>query len=92
MEGHILTLSLQMYGCRVVQKVSTVLGRQLLQTYIASKAVEFVLPEQQSSFVKELDAHVLKCVKDANGNHVCQEYYVSRNNVLMTTIGHSEAH
>ena len=26
MEGHILTLSLQMYGCRVVQKVGVVLS------------------------------------------------------------------
>lgn len=35
-----------------------------------SQAVEYVLPDQQAAFVKELDAHVLKCVKDANGNHV----------------------
>ncbi|KAF8495613.1 armadillo-type protein [Gautieria morchelliformis] len=46
MEGHILALSLQMYGCRVVQK---------------------------GGLVKELDVHVLKCVKDANGNHVIQK-------------------
>lgn len=34
------------------------------------QAVEYVLPDQQAAFVKELDTHVLKCVKDANGNHV----------------------
>jgi len=56
MEGHILALSLQMYGCRVVQK-----------------AIEFVLPEQQATIVKELEPHVLRCVKDANGNHVIQK-------------------
>ena len=34
------------------------------------KAVEYILPEQQASIVKELEAHVMRCVKDANGNHV----------------------
>lgn len=27
----------------------------------------------QSEMVKELDGHVLKCVKDQNGNHVVQK-------------------
>ena len=27
----------------------------------------------QSELVKELDGHVLKCVKDPNGNHVVQK-------------------
>jgi pumilio RNA-binding family len=36
------------------------------------QAVEYILPDQQAAFVRELDAHVLKCVKDANGNHVCR--------------------
>ena len=53
MEGHLVSLSLQMYGCRVVQK-----------------AIEYILPEQQRSFVRELEPHVLRLVKDANGNHV----------------------
>jgi pumilio RNA-binding family len=34
------------------------------------QAVEYILPDQQAIFVRELDVHVLKCVKDANGNHV----------------------
>jgi pumilio RNA-binding family len=34
------------------------------------QAIEFILPEQQIAIVKELEPHVLKCVKDANGNHV----------------------
>lgn len=73
MEGHVLGLSLQMYGCRVVQKVC-------IQYYCAifpsdfvvgqPQAVEYILPDQQGTFVKELDAYVLRCVKDANGNHV----------------------
>ena len=32
--------------------------------------MEYILPDQQDAFVKELEPHVLKCVKDANGNHV----------------------
>jgi len=34
------------------------------------QAIEYILPEQQVAIVKELEPHVLKCVKDANGNHV----------------------
>ena len=34
------------------------------------KAIECALPEQQTSFIKELDPHVHRCVRDANGNHV----------------------
>ncbi|KAI9756973.1 MAG: hypothetical protein M4579_003631 [Chaenotheca gracillima] len=52
MKGHILHLSLQMYGCR---------------------ALEHILVDQQASLIKELDVHILKCVKDQNGNHVIQK-------------------
>ena len=37
---------------------------------IALQAIEYTLPEQQVAIVKELEPHVFKCVKDANGNHV----------------------
>ncbi|KAH9926212.1 armadillo-type protein [Fomitopsis serialis] len=57
MEGHVLPLSLQMYGCRVSRRC----------------AVEYVNPEQQSAFVQELESQVLRCVRDANGNHVIQK-------------------
>lgn len=70
MEGHVLQLSLQMYGCRVVQKVSVSLQWNLLRTYVAGQAIEHILPEQQGSLVKELEPHAIQCVKDANGNHV----------------------
>lgn len=30
-------------------------------------------PLPQSDIVRELDGHVLKCVKDQNGNHVVQK-------------------
>ncbi|KAG1715699.1 hypothetical protein ID866_1462 [Astraeus odoratus] len=46
---------------------------QLIQDVFGNYAIEFILPEQQGAFVKEIDPHVLKCVKDANGNHVIQK-------------------
>lgn len=56
--GHVLPLALQMYGCRVIQK-----------------ALESISSDHQviSDIVRELDGHVLKCVKDQNGNHVVQK-------------------
>nr|ABS76148.1 pum-like protein [Danio rerio] len=56
--GHVLPLALQMYGCRVIQK-----------------ALESISSDQQviSDIVRELDGHVLKCVKDQNGNHVVRK-------------------
>ncbi|ETN40889.1 uncharacterized protein HMPREF1541_05169 [Cyphellophora europaea CBS 101466] len=59
MKGRVAYLSMQMYGCRVVQK-----------------AFEHVLTDQQASMVKELDGpnkHVLKVIRDQNGNHVVQK-------------------
>jgi mRNA-binding protein PUF3 len=35
--------------------------------------LEHVLTDQQASLVKELESHVLKCIKDQNGNHVIQK-------------------
>jgi len=54
--GCVLVLSLQMYGCRVIQK--------------ASEVVDVV---QQTQLVSELDGHVMRCVRDQNGNHVIQK-------------------
>jgi len=59
LEGHVLSLSLQMYGCRVIQK--------LLQ------ALDMIDVNQQTRLVSELEGHVIKCVKDQNGNHVIQK-------------------
>ncbi|XP_033083310.1 pumilio homolog 1 isoform X22 [Trachypithecus francoisi] len=56
--GHVLSLALQMYGCRVIQKALE---------FIPSD--QQVINEM----VRELDGHVLKCVKDQNGNHVVQK-------------------
>mmetsp|Transcript_19620 Transcript_19620/g.24787 ORF Transcript_19620/g.24787 Transcript_19620/m.24787 type:complete len:779 (-) Transcript_19620:83-2419(-) len=59
LEGHVLALSLQMYGCRVIQK--------LLQ------ALDVLEYEQIEQLVHEIEGNVLKCVKDQNGNHVIQK-------------------
>lgn len=56
MTNNIVELSLQMYGCRVVQK-----------------ALEHLDDERQEIIVRELNEHVLGCVKDQNGNHVIQK-------------------
>ncbi|XP_069612762.1 pumilio homolog 1 isoform X9 [Ranitomeya imitator] len=56
--GHVLSLALQMYGCRVIQKaLEFIPGDQ----------------QVINEMVRELDGHVLKCVKDQNGNHVVQK-------------------
>ncbi|PKA61919.1 Pumilio like 2 [Apostasia shenzhenica] len=66
LSGHVLTLSLQMYGCRVIQK-STFDSR-------SSKAIEVVDLDQQTKMVQELDGHVMRCVRDQNGNHRVLEH------------------
>ena len=37
------------------------------------QAIEYVNPDQQVMFVQELSPSVLRCVKDANGNHVSDD-------------------
>merc|ERR1712137_1116088 len=59
LEGNVLALSLQMYGCRVIQK--------LLQ------ALDVLEYNQIEKLVHEIEGNVLKCVKDQNGNHVIQK-------------------
>lgn len=54
--GHVLALTLQMYGCRVIQK-----------------ALEVLALEQQRVIAREVQGHVMRCVKDQNGNHVIQK-------------------
>jgi len=47
-----------------------------LQMYgcrVIQKALESIGPDLQKEIVRELDGHVLKCVKDQNGNHVVQK-------------------
>jgi mRNA-binding protein PUF3 len=73
MKGHILALSTQMYGCRVVQKVGVISLMRMVLPTDCGQALEHILTDQQASMVKELENHVLKCVRDQNGNHVIQK-------------------
>jgi hypothetical protein len=57
LQGSVVRLSLQMYGCRVVQS--------------ALEALESFGGEQ-CALVGELQGHVLDLVRDQNGNHVVQ--------------------
>ncbi|KAF8162311.1 hypothetical protein K438DRAFT_1776012 [Mycena galopus ATCC 62051] len=40
---------------------------------VVQMVIQSILPEQQVSFVRELEPQIMRCVKDSNGNHVlCQ--------------------
>ncbi|KAK6971805.1 armadillo-type protein [Favolaschia claudopus] len=56
-EKDILHLSCSLYGCRAEGKF----------------AIDMILPEQQVSFVRELEPYIMKCINDTNGNHVIQK-------------------
>jgi hypothetical protein len=63
----------QLQHCHII-----VLNPQDLYTYIhtsrvVQKAVEVVQGEEQAHLVSELQGHVMKCVRDQNGNHVIQK-------------------
>lgn len=68
-EGNVLALSFQMYGCRVVQTVITLFA-YFFKKFLTLKAIEYISPEQQGMFIRELEPQILRCVKDSNGNHV----------------------
>ncbi|KAJ7235469.1 armadillo-type protein [Mycena haematopus] len=40
---------------------------------VVQMAIQSILPEQQASFVRELEPHIMRCVQDSNGNHVIQK-------------------
>lgn len=39
----------------------------------SSQAIEVVELDQQTQMVQELDGHIMRCVRDQNGNHVIQK-------------------
>lgn len=68
MENHVLPLSMQMYGCRVSQFLAS--GADWRQ--VVQKALEHVLLPQREILIRELEPHILNCVKSSNANHVIQ--------------------
>jgi len=49
------------------------LSLQIYSCRVVQKALEYITPEHQSIFVHELQGQVLRCVQDANANHVIQK-------------------
>lgn len=45
----------------------------LIPTLILSQALEVIDLDQKIELVHELDGHVMRCVRDQNGNHVIQK-------------------
>ncbi|KAF5780527.1 putative armadillo-like helical, pumilio domain-containing protein [Helianthus annuus] len=46
---------------------------QMYCSRVIQKAIEVVGLDQQTKMVTELDGHVMRCVRDQNGNHVIQK-------------------
>ena len=40
---------------------------------VIQKALDCIGRDRQIEMIRELDGHVIKCVKDQNGNHVVQK-------------------
>ncbi|KAI1895139.1 hypothetical protein AGOR_G00103230 [Albula goreensis] len=58
------------------QLMTDVFGNYVIQKFFEFGSMDQKLAlatHQQSDMVRELDGHVLKCVKDQNGNHVVQK-------------------
>lgn len=73
-----------MYGCRVIQKVLHGLALflfcekkfsylSMIFIFTLLKAIEVVDLDQKTKMVTELDGHIMRCVRDQNGNHVIQK-------------------
>lgn len=73
--GSVLPLSLQMYGCRVIQKALEVQRRlrRTVDPLAVESDLQVVDPGMQAAFIAELKGNVERCVKDQNGNHVIQK-------------------
>ncbi|TXG69581.1 hypothetical protein EZV62_004516 [Acer yangbiense] len=71
--GQMLPLSLQMYGCRVIQLYKRYVELFTCLCPSCSVALEVIELDQKTQLVLELDGHVMRCVRDQNGNHVIQK-------------------
>ncbi|KAG9493016.1 hypothetical protein GDO78_001115 [Eleutherodactylus coqui] len=81
--GHVLSLALQMYGCRVIQKALEFIppDQQVivfaLSTHpygcrVIQRILEHCLPEQTLPILEELHQHTEQLVQDQYGNYVIQ--------------------
>jgi pumilio RNA-binding family len=49
------------------------LSLQLYSCRVIQKALEVLPLDQKIAMVHELDGHLMRCVRDQNGNHVIQK-------------------
>jgi hypothetical protein len=49
------------------------LSLQLYSCRVIQKALEILPLDQKIAMVHELDGHLMRCVRDQNGNHVIQK-------------------
>ncbi|KAG7244978.1 hypothetical protein INR49_023544, partial [Caranx melampygus] len=81
--GHVLSLALQMYGCRVIQKALEFIPSDqqvivfALSTHpygcrVIQRILEHCLPEQTLPILEELHQHTEQLVQDQYGNYVIQ--------------------
>jgi len=53
------------------------LSLQLYSCRVIQKALEVLPLDQKIAMVHELDGHLMRCVRDQNGNHVIQKVGVA---------------
>lgn len=58
--------------CEILSNLCSLFGYSICQ-HASYQALEVVGIEQQILIVSELDGHVMRCVRDQNGNHVIQK-------------------
>jgi hypothetical protein len=94
----VLSLSLQLYSCRVIQQVVNSdsncayglllqvlsLSLQLYSCRVIQKALEVLPLEQKIGMVAELEGALMRCVRDQNGNHVIQKVGATQTSVNAT--------
>lgn len=63
------------------------LALQMYGCRVIQKALECITQDQQKDIVRELDGHVLKCVKDQNGKLIlCPRFMdLSHKNLMFTS-------
>lgn len=68
------------------------LALQMYGCRVIQKALESIPTEQQQEVVRELDGHVLKCVKDQNGNHVVSYHLYTYKSLLQFLVLYIKLH
>ncbi|KAB1204274.1 hypothetical protein CJ030_MR8G009062 [Morella rubra] len=73
---HASKLMTDVFGNYVIQKFfeyGSPEQRKELANQLTSQALDVIELEQKAQLVRELDGHIMRCVRDQNGNHVIQK-------------------